>query len=230
MDTKPSLSAFFNDPEFLRVLGVLGLQFLLHADVTRARAGLGDDPTEYFRRQYIRAVFAELEGLTFSIKLLALAPESSPSFSTAEMALLRGEQYRLSDTGDALVSPAFLTLSSDMKFAIRSYAKSVGLTYQLPVSEPGWSALLRAKKVRDRLMHPRSANDLQVTDDELECATQASEWFQKKFEELSDLMMDQVSRNNGMSEADVSHFRDEREEIVRKEIKKTVDADAPPAI
>lgn len=224
MSDGQSVSGLSNDPDFIRIVSILLQDYLLRDDVAKAREGLDDDPTEYQRRQYIRAVFAQLEGSTFSIKQLALSEDPS-SLTNAEIALLRGEQYRLNDAGEATVSAAFLTLASDMKFAFRSYAKSVGLSYELPVGELGWLALLRAKRVRDRLMHPRSAKDLSVTDEELKCATDAGEWFQKKFNDLSDLMMDQVSRNRGMTEDEVTVFREERDKIVRRKLSEEAGTD-----
>jgi hypothetical protein len=208
------------DPALLRVIGMITLESVLRADVLHAREGLeNDDPTEYHRRQYVRAVFAQLEGSTFTLKQLAL-PSDTSSLTDAELALLRGETYRLNDAGKALVSPAHLTLASDMRFAFRTYAKSVGLRYELPVTEPGWSALLRAKKIRDRLMHPRTAKDLEVTDPELACTTEAAEWFQRQSQEIAALMMDQIARDHGMSDAEVDAFREQRKQIVREQMAK----------
>ena len=208
-----------SDPVFLKLLGIWTLDALLRSDVARARERLSDDPTECYRRQYVRAVFAQLEGSTYSIKQLAF-PEDTSTISNAEIALLRGEKYGLTEAGEVYVSPIFLTLGSDMRFAFRTYAKFVGLNYELPVNEPGWSALLRAKKVRDRLMHPRVAKDLEITDAELAYTTQAAEWFEKKFQELAELMMDQLARKRGMKEEEVVAWRQERHEIVDREMKK----------
>jgi hypothetical protein len=208
------------DPSFVRVIAVITLDLLLRADVVRAREDLElSDPTEYHRRQYIRAVFAQLEGATFGLKQLAI-PSKESLISSAELALLKGESYRLNDTGEAVVGNARLTLPSDMRFAFRMYAKSVGIAYDLPVNEPGWTALIRARKVRDRLMHPRSPNDLETTDEEIGDATDAAEWFQKQYRKLQDLMMDQISRNQGMNEEEVAAFREERERILREQIVK----------
>jgi hypothetical protein len=221
-------SGFFSDPGFIRSLSLLVQEWLLRSDVAKAREGLEDDPTEYHRRQYVRAVFAQLEGSTFSIKQLALSEDLS-LLTHAEIALLRGELYRLNDAGDAIISTAFLTLANDMKFAFKVYARTVGLNYELPVREPGWSALLQAKRVRDRLMHPRSAADLSVTDEELGWTTKAGEWFEQKFNQLSELMMDQLSRNRGMSEEEVRAFREERDKIVRRKlIERTELSETPP--
>lgn len=203
---------------------MLTLQFQLRVDVLRAREGLeNDDPPEYHRRQYVRAVFAQLEGSTFTLKQLAL-PSDTSSLTVAELALLRGETYRLNDAGEAVVTPAYLTLASDMRFAFRTYAKSVGLEYELPVTEPGWSALMRAKKIRDRLMHPRTAKDLEVTDSELACTTEAAEWFQTQYQEISELMTDQIARDDGMTEAEVEAFREQRKQIVREQMAKEREA------
>jgi hypothetical protein len=42
--------------------------------------------------------------------------------------------------------------------------------------------------------------------------------------------MDQVSRNSGMSEAEVGNFREERERIVRSKINTTLETEAPAPI
>jgi hypothetical protein len=208
------------DPTFVRVLAILAMDALLRADVLRAREDLQKaDPSEYHRRQYIRAVFAQLEGATFGLKQLAI-PARDSALTDAELALLRGEAYRLNEIGEAVTGAARLTLPSDMRFAFKMYAKSVGFTYDLPVNEPEWAALIRARKVRDRLMHPRGAKDLEITDKELEDATQAAEWFQVRYRQLQELMMDQIARNGGMSEEHVASFREERGRILREGLAK----------
>jgi len=89
---------------------------LLHSDVLRARKDLGEsNPTEYHRRQYIRAVFAQLEGATFGIKQLAI-PSRNSSLSDAELALLRGETYRLNELGEAVIGAAH---HSAQRYALR---------------------------------------------------------------------------------------------------------------
>lgn len=218
------------DPTFVRVLAVLAMDILLRADVIRAREDLQkSDPTEYHRRQYIRAVFAHLEGATFGLKQLAISSGDS-SLSDAELALLRGETYRLNELGEAVVGTARVTLPSDIRFAFKTYAKSVGFAYDLPVNEPEWAALMRARKVRDRLMHPRGPRDLEIADQELGDATQAAEWFQAQYRQLQDLMMDQLSRNHGMNEVEVASFREERGRIVRDQVAKHKEARQDDAI
>ncbi|HEY4955930.1 MAG TPA: hypothetical protein VII02_13695 [Gemmatimonadaceae bacterium] len=218
------------DPTLAQVLPVLLMDALLHSDVLRARKDLGEsDPTEYHRRQYIRAVFAQLEGATFGIKQLAI-PSRNSSLSDAELALLRGETYRLNELGEAVIGAARITLPSDMRFAFKMYAKSVGFDYDLPVKDPEWAALMRARKVRDRLMHPRTPKDLEITDEELEDATQAAKWFQTRHRELLELMMDQLARNGGMNESEVSIWREERGRIIRDEIAKHGEARQDDAI
>jgi len=110
------------------------------------------------------------------------------------------------------------------------YAKSVGFVYDLPVKDPEWAALMRARKVRDRLMHPRTPKDLEITDEELEDATRAAEWFQTRHRELLELMMDQLAGNGGMNESEVSIWREEREQIIRDEIAKHGEARQDDAI
>lgn len=46
-------------------------------------------------------------------------------------------------------------------------------------SSEWWSSLKKSIKVRDRLMHPRMPNDLDVSDDEVQDTIKAMEGFTK---------------------------------------------------
>jgi hypothetical protein len=187
------------------------MEAILRADVARGRVALSEAPVDYHRRQFVRAVFAQIEGTVFAIKQRAM-PSTPGAMTAAEAAMLRGESYRLDDKGKPVTGWAAISLRSDIRFAFRMYARSVGLEYELPVSEGGWASLMTAKDVRDRLMHPDSLEALSVSDSEIEATVTGSEWFDATYRRLSDLMIEQVARNEGLSESQIAEFRVYREE------------------
>lgn len=130
------------------------------------------------RRSFVRAVFAMIEGLTYSLKQGALEKEETqPVFTTAELALLKEEFYDLNDNGEAAIRRSKLRTKPNTLFALQSFAKGHGAIF-VPNRDEGWSALIAAIKVRDRLMHPKKIIDLTVSDAEMETVKEASLWFQ----------------------------------------------------
>jgi hypothetical protein len=202
-------------PNMAEVLDALMVSLPLWMDTHRAREAVDADASDFNRRQYLRAAVAYLEGNTYIIKALLLS-KPMPDLTTAEIALLRGESYRLNEKGEPVITPAMSTLLADMRFAFRMNARSVGLSYELPVSEQGWAALGRTKKVRDRLMHPRRPSDLLVSDNELRDAMDAVDWYERQQRDLFDQVMRQSLRNTGSSEADVDAFMASRAAVERR--------------
>jgi len=131
------------------------------------------------RRALVRSIFAFVESMLFAMKQEILkAPQG---FTLGEFTLLRDESYELADNGEVRAKTAKLTLKSNLKFTFASWAKATGTTCKLDLSENGWQKFQAAVRVRDRLMHPKRATDLEVSDNEIEGATAAFFWFHTTF-------------------------------------------------
>ena len=131
------------------------------------------------QRALVRSVFAFVESMLFAMKqqiLIALV-EAPHGFTIAEFALLRDESYEVAENGEARVKTAKITLKSNLKFTFASWAKALGTKSKLDLSDEGWQNFQAALKVRDRLMHPKRASDLDVTEEEIKSATAAYFWF-----------------------------------------------------
>src|SRR5206468_1691370 len=128
------------------------LMTTLWSDTEQAERACQSADLQYARRQYVRTVFAMIEGMVFATKQLA-GGVPGEMMDPAEIAMLRGVTYDLDDQGRAVAKTARLALEREIRFALRMYAKSVGLKHELNVSGRGWQALIAAKLVRDRLMH-----------------------------------------------------------------------------
>ena len=182
------------------------LMATLWLDTAQAERTLQSADSQYARRQYVRTVFAMIEGMVFATKQLATGVPGE-TMEPAETAMLRGVAYDLDEKGKAVTKTARLALEREVRFALRMYAKSVGLQYELDVSGRGWQALTGAKLVRDRLMHPKRAEDLDVSNAELETAKEAALWFRQEHSDLQEAMIDQIARKRGLTEQQVVEFR-----------------------
>jgi hypothetical protein len=152
----------------------------LSRDVAAASEQLRATPdSQVTRRGYIRSLFSMIEGITNYLKTLALrAGESNRNlFTPAETALLREESYAINNKGEAYVQPRFLKIEDNLVFALRMYLHDKPVPLEIERDGVGWNAFREAIVIRNRITHPRSLDDLSVTDSEVEKIRQAEHWF-----------------------------------------------------
>jgi hypothetical protein len=140
---------------------------------------LDDTMKQFLRRSFVRAVFAHMEGVVFTMKQFAyeyrIQPETPATH--AESAFLLEEAYELSEKGDIRTVPAKIPLTKNIKFAFKAFSRAGHSDYKLPVGTAGWEKLTKSIKIRDRLMHPKNPNDTVVTETEHNTVLQTSRWF-----------------------------------------------------
>lgn len=138
------------------------------------------------RRSLVRALFALIEADVFNRKRIALrlCDEGFVSFSIAELALLREEQYVLDDKGLAKTNQKFLRLSDNLKFAIHSFVKAADIKHNIPTGTREWKAFQRSIKIRNRITHPKDPNDLDINEEEFQQIKATFNWFVANKEEL----------------------------------------------
>ena len=138
-----------------------------------------DADYEFAARQLLRAIFAFIEGVTFSVKVRAasLCLENGIDISDAERAFAVDVDHDLNDKGAVVERPARLRLTDNVRFALTLLARSKGSPEGFDASVEWWSHLRAAIKVRDRLTHPRMPADTDVSGDEIVTALKAYAGF-----------------------------------------------------
>ncbi|HTT08813.1 MAG TPA: hypothetical protein VMH34_08490 [Gammaproteobacteria bacterium] len=131
------------------------------------------------RRALVRAVFAFVEGQAYALKQFAL-DVLGDLLSPAERAVCREESYELADNGSVLVRSMRLRFLQNIRFALTIIPKASNTTFELDVGGAGWRGLRDSLSVRDRLMHPKSAADLEVSDADLDNTMAAFSWMQRE--------------------------------------------------
>lgn len=147
---------------------------LLH-DVIRASSDIDLENDGYHRRNYVRAVFAAIEGSTYGMRRLALYVwnQRQTNLKADELELLT--ETKFDKQGRA--KNCFLRFEENIKFVFKIFAKIHGFSFQPDYKNKGWSALLEAAQIRHRLMHPKSSHDLDVSVEELNKIKIAADWY-----------------------------------------------------
>lgn len=151
------------------------------SDVLAANKRLADSDTPSHRRDVVRTAFSAIEGLHWQLKrdvITHLSDVRLPTdfISIHERAALLEETYSVNERGLVRTAPRFLPVDHALRLLI-----NVVIRYR-PVYEPslediGWANLKAALVVRNRLTHPKSLGDLEVTDDDLRKTLSGFYWL-----------------------------------------------------
>jgi hypothetical protein len=164
---------------------------LLHQDVATCLKMVQQERTTnkvdlFWRRAYVRSVFAFIEGVTYRMKRLALEEKdkSKVDFSPAEIALLSEQTFDLDDQGEVTYRTIAFPLTKNVRFAFKALARVNAVGYDLQVGDAGWEALKKSLKLRERLMRPKTQDDLLISNEEVDVVLNGSIWFVQNFKEL----------------------------------------------
>lgn len=137
---------------------------------------------EFYARQLIRAIFALIEGVTFSIKVNAaeLCIQNKRDISDAERFFATDTDYVLTDKGQVIERPAHIRLSDNICFAFALQEKALDLSDHFDTSAEWWSCFKSSVKVRDRLTHPKFPEDIDVSSQEIVDALKTCEGFKEQ--------------------------------------------------
>jgi hypothetical protein len=154
------------------------LYTILNADVRVANDAALTDPTEFNMRTLVRTCFALIEGLAYQIRHVTLASlQGTDILSEGELAILKEVKYQLSDNGSVKRGNNFQAMLPQLLFTLRVYAKNHGADFVPKTSDKGWTCLKEAVTIRDRLMHPKSLQDLSISDAERETFAAGVKWW-----------------------------------------------------
>ncbi len=141
-------------------------------------------------RAYVRAVFALIEGGIFGLRQLALNfGKQSNTLTPAEFGLLQEKGYDVNEKGQVVESTKHIRFVNNIKFVFTTHARVYGVTFKLDVQDPGSHALVEALKVRHRITHPKKADELSISAQELKLAKEAAEFYTWSRKQVSDAIV-----------------------------------------
>lgn len=137
---------------------------------------------EYHARQLIRAIFAFIEAVTFSVKVQAAdyCLHHNRDIEDAERFFAVDIEHVLTEKGEVLERPAHIRLADNIRFAFALQEKALGCAETFDPSIEWWSCLKSSIRLRDRLTHPKLPEDIDISGGEIVTALKAYEGFQKQ--------------------------------------------------
>lgn len=155
----------------------------LHEDFKEiVRIGAQDNPkTDWWKRSAYRAMFAWIEGYVYGMKqvvLRAYMVGTAIELSRSELSFLYEETYSI-DKGKTRTKNVFVRLESNIRFTFSVFERIYNLEPMIDAGSQDWQNFCSAIEVRNRLTHPKAADDLNVTEKELMLLTSVLNWFNR---------------------------------------------------
>lgn len=142
-----------------------GIFGILAGDYADGWTRVNETNSQTNRRNFVRAVFALVEGMSAVMGQVGLAFHSLGAVTLTEKHV------------DILADRKRAKFAKRVRCAIDAYAASFHAPPRLDTSEAGWQALTTAVVVRDRIMHPKSPADCAVSDADLQTTHTGAQWF-----------------------------------------------------
>jgi hypothetical protein len=126
----------------------------------------------------VRAVFAFIDGFTSVLKSGVLSELSAGrcTVSPAELYVLLEKSYYV-DKGVVKDKDSSATLAQNIRFGLEIAARTHGISQRPDYGDTRCESLQRAIGVRNRVTHPKTAADLEVSDEELADIDASWAWF-----------------------------------------------------
>jgi hypothetical protein len=156
-----------------------------------------DEDKQFWRRSFCRNVFAFIEGQTSMLKAVGIGLELNrykPGewINLATLWLLMDTTYTITDTGKVKEVDQKQNTLAVIAYVLRTVGSLLGLPEteadKMFAEDNGWQKLREANATRGKLMHPKTEEDLDITDAKLETVAKAFNWFQRCLTKINDLI------------------------------------------
>jgi hypothetical protein len=158
---------------------------VLNKDLDRAIEFERAEPGQYAYRTLFRTYFAYVEGIAFQLRQVTLVSLQGTNVLTIEeLALLREERFQLDSKGFPEAKENYQPILPNLLFSVHCYVKNHGATYRPDTGHHEWESMRKAVSARNRLMHPKSTNDLEITEEDIQHLNAGAAWWQRTLLEM----------------------------------------------
>ena len=155
------------------------MTYVLSNDVREIWKILDKDDSQTMRRAFIRALFAAIEGALYRVKidLIYAHDKEYINLLPEELVLLSEKIYHIDKNGNAKSIDKFSPTKNTFLFIYNTLFRYTHNSYRIDKKDKYWSFFITILKARNRLMHPKTIDDLNVTDIELKQAKDLLFWI-----------------------------------------------------
>lgn len=149
---------------------------LLH-DVIDGLRRARQDSSQGVRRDLIRTMFAAIEGSAWGYRqhVSSIAKSIDELSPMMDMAFSEST-YFVSETGKLEQQTRFISLTAMIRFTTR-VAQQFSPDLHIDFGDKSWAEFQQAIAIRNRITHPKSMSDLEITDDDISTVTSSLFWL-----------------------------------------------------
>ena len=150
---------------------------ILITDVDAVMQRLNNRDSQQVRREFIRTLFAAIEGYIWLYRQQVIdIAKSMEALTTEEEIALSEMDYRVSDKGKIVRQARFLPMLSAFRLTTK-IATRLNPHLAIDFDTGDWDRLRGAIAVRNRITHPKHESDLDIGDEDLTLAQGAFFWI-----------------------------------------------------
>ena len=174
----------------------------MFGDASKALGDDIDELAELYRsnssppvtRSLVRAYSAYIEASVFEMRQEALQRyrDNPELFSPEEESVLLEKSVFLDRKGKVQSKDDYQPFLPLVLFSIRAYARSYGANFEPDTGDHRWESFQHFVSFRNRLMHPKSLQNIEFDGDDLSKMMEALDWFH----DTNMLMVDSIRRAN----------------------------------
>ncbi|KUJ51825.1 hypothetical protein [Chryseobacterium sp. JAH] len=154
--------------------------------------------SQFYRRVYIRSLFAYVEGSIWVMKQVCLKAKSidgiQRKINISEYSILTEESYELKGNGDIKTGSKAINILDNIKFTFKTINKLFNGNLDFGVGSTNWEKLIIAKNVRNRITHPKNEKDMIISDDEILICEEVCSWFNILIHDCFNLFIESGNR------------------------------------
>jgi hypothetical protein len=166
---------------------MLELDQLVNNDLAEAAELFRFATYDFSVRTFVRTMAAEFETRLFLLQdfMLKIHEETSNiKFTPEELAILKSETYALRRNGELYSAVKFYPFKEHLLFTLKLFARRFNPKAEPNTDNDEWHSVQEFIEIRNRLMHPKSMNDLVISESEIESIHKAQSWLRKSFKAL----------------------------------------------
>lgn len=158
---------------------------MLAHDVLIALNRLEKDDTQTSRRDFIRTLFAAVEGIVWQFRETVRSSAEDLDALPPMLAMAMTEtSYSVSESGKLTDQQRFIPLPAMIRL-VTNVAKELAPTLDIAFNEKGWDDLKRTIAIRNRITHPKGISDLAISSDDTKTAWSGLIWLLDHFAEVT---------------------------------------------
>lgn len=158
---------------------------MLVGDVLASMQRRSERDDQSSRRDLVRTSFAAIEGLAWVFREHVIeVAQSTYGLDEPEVRALSEVSYHVNDKGKISQQPKFIPLVSQIRLIAR-IAERISSNACIDFSGSDWDRLRNAVGIRNRITHPKTAADLELSGADADTCLAALFWF---FTQASDAM------------------------------------------